>query len=156
MLPSISISAALTDVGESPSEALFKNPVWSLLGQITAPLFEGGKLRANLKSAELDTLNSWWAYQDTLLTAVKEVQDALGQERSLQAQYQAITVSLAAAKRSTDNYESKYRQGLADILDLLDVYQTSFDLKAQLAELKFNQLSNRLDLGMALGLGVSS
>ncbi|MCP4275741.1 MAG: TolC family protein, partial [Gammaproteobacteria bacterium] len=42
LLPSISLSAALSDTGTSPSQALFTNPVWQLLGQLTAPLFQGG------------------------------------------------------------------------------------------------------------------
>ena len=62
----------------------------------------------------------------------------------------------ANAERSSENYTSKYRQGLADVLDLLTVYQQTYNLKAQLLQLHFNQLSNRIDLGLALGLGVSA
>ncbi|TPV52884.1 TolC family protein [Aestuariibacter sp. GS-14] len=156
LLPSISLTAALSDTGTSPSQALFTNPVWSLLGQLTAPLFQGGELRANIDIQELAVENSWWGYQSTLLTAVKEVQDGIGQEKSLARQYQAKTDALANAKRSSDTYTQQYRQGLVDILDLLSVYQQTYDLQAQLLQLQFNQLSNRISLGLALGLGVSA
>ena len=156
LLPSISLSAALSDTGTSPSQALFTNPVWQLLGQLTAPLFQGGELRANIDIQELAVENSWWGYQSTLLTAVKEVQDGIGQEKSLASQYQATSVALANAKRSSDTYTKQYRQGLVDILDLLSVYQQTYDLQAQLLQLQFNQLSNRISLGLALGLGVSA
>ena len=156
LLPSISLSAALSDTGTSPSQALFTNPVWQLLGQLTAPLFQGGELRANIDIQELAVENSWWGYQSTLLTAVKEVQDGIGQEKSLASQYQATSVALANAKRSSDTYTKQYRQGLVDILDLLSVYQQTYDLQAQLLQLQFNQLSNRIRLGLALGLGVSA
>ncbi|MCP4287560.1 MAG: TolC family protein, partial [Gammaproteobacteria bacterium] len=53
-------------------------------------------------------------------------------------------------------YTKQYRQGLVDILDLLSVYQQTYDLQAQLLQLQFNQLSNRISLGLALGLGVSA
>ena len=99
-------------------------------------------------------LNSWWGYQSTLLTAVQEVEDALSQEQSLTLQSVAINEALVNAERSSENYTSKYRQGLADVLDLLTVYQQTYNLKAQLLQLHFNQLSNRIDLGLALGLGV--
>ncbi|MDO6804998.1 TolC family protein, partial [Wenyingzhuangia sp. 1_MG-2023] len=46
MLPSLSISAALSDTATSPSSSLLTDPVWSLLGQLTAPLFRGGELKA--------------------------------------------------------------------------------------------------------------
>ncbi|MFS1702087.1 TolC family protein [Alteromonas sp. AMM-1] len=156
LLPSISLTAALSDTGTSPSQALFTNPVWSLLGQLTAPLFQGGELRANIDIQELAVENSWWGYQSTLLTAVKEVQDGIGQEKSLARQYQAKTDALANAKRSSDTYTQQYRQGLVDILDLLSVYQQTYDLQAQRLQLQFNQLSNRISLGLALGLGVSA
>ncbi len=42
LLPSLSISGALTDSGSTPAISLFKDPVWSLLGSVTAPLFQGG------------------------------------------------------------------------------------------------------------------
>ncbi len=43
LLPSISLSASLSDNDSTPSQALFTNPLWSLLGQMTAPLFQGGR-----------------------------------------------------------------------------------------------------------------
>lgn len=156
LLPSVNLSAALSDTATTPAQALLTNPVWSLLGQITAPLFQGGALRASIDTSELAVLNSWWAYQSTLLTAVQEVEDALSQEQSLTLQSVAIKEALANAERSSENYTSKYRQGLADVLDLLTVYQQTYNLKAQLLQLYFNQLSNRIDLGLALGLGVSA
>ena len=85
---------------------------------------------------------------------MQEVEDALSQEQSLTLQSVAIKEALANAERSSENYTSKYRQGLADVLDLLTVYQQTYNLKAQLLQLHFNQLSNRIDLGLALGLGV--
>jgi len=135
---------------------LFKDPVWSLLSSVTAPLFQGGELRANIKLAELDTLNSWWGYQQTLLTAVQEVQSALDLETTYQRQQQHTRQAYQNARRSLDNYTSQYRQGLSDILDYLSVTQTTYSLEAQLVQLQRNQLSNRIDLGLALGLGVSS
>ena len=155
LLPSLSISGSLSDSGGTPALALFKDPVWSLLSSVTAPLFQGGELRANIKLAELDTLNSWWGYQQTLLTAVQEVQSALDLETTYQRQQQHTRQAYQNARRSLDNYTSQYRQGLSDILDYLSVTQTTYSLEAQLVQLQRNQLSNRIDLGLALGLGVS-
>ncbi|MEF1281871.1 TolC family protein, partial [Vibrio fortis] len=123
MLPSFSLSASLKDMAETPSEALFANPLWSALGQVSAPLFQGGRLKTNAEIAELTTEQSYWAYQETLLTAVNEVENAIGQEGSLAEQQQHLQASLSSAKRSVVSYEEKYRQGLVDIFDLLTVQQ---------------------------------
>lgn len=156
LLPSINLQASLDTLASSPSQALFGSAAWSLLGQITAPLFQGGQLRAQAEIAELTAEQSYWAFQDTLLTAVREVEDALGLERSIALQQEHITQAYDSAKRSANNYEQRYRQGLVDIVDLINVQQQSFDLQAQLLQLTYSQLSNRIDLGLALGLGVSA
>ncbi|WP_250132524.1 TolC family protein, partial [Vibrio crassostreae] len=156
MLPSISLSASLTDMADSPSEALLTGPLWSALGQVSAPLFQGGKLKAQAEIADLTTETSYWAYQETLLNAVNEVENAMGQESSLTLQQQHLTNALVSAQRSFTSYEEKYRQGLVDIFDLLTVQQQTYDLEAQLTQTIYNRLVNRIDLGLALGLGVSS
>ena len=154
MLPSISLEAALSDTGTSPGDALLKNPVWSLLGQLTAPLFRGGELQANADAAELATAQSYQAYRETLLTAVQEVEDAIGQESSLGKQQQQIESALQSARRNYQQYQQKYRNGLVSVLDLLEVQQEAFDLELQLNDLTYERLSNRITLGLALGLGI--
>ena len=155
LLPSISLSASLSDNASTPSQALFTNPLWSLLGQMTAPLFQGGALRAQIEDAKLTSANAWWQYRETLLTAVQETQNALDSETALSARISHTNVAIANAERSVSTIEGQYRQGLADILDLLSVYETRFNLQAQAVELHAQKLQNRIDLGLALGLGVS-
>lgn len=154
LLPEISLSAALADVAASPTNALFVSPLWSLLGQLTAPIFQGGQLRAEVDIAELEAAYSYQQYRETLLTAVKEVEQAISVEKSLIQQQQHIQAALKSARSSLTNYQQKYRSGLSDILDLLTVQQQSYDLEAQLDNLLYQQLSNRISLGLAIGLGV--
>ncbi|MGI2173810.1 TolC family protein [Shewanella ulleungensis] len=156
MLPSISLSASLTDMAESPSDALLTGPLWSVLGQLSAPLFQGGKLKSQAELARLTTEQHYWVYQDTLLNAVNEVENTVGQEYSLAKQQQYLTEAQMSAQRSFVSYEEKYRQGLVDIFDLLTVQQQTYDIEAQLATTIYNRLVNRIDLGLALGLGVSA
>ena len=154
MLPSLSLEAALTDAASSLSQSLLKDPLWSLLGQLSAPLFRGGELKAAADEAELSAAQSYQAYRETLLTAVQEVEDAIGQERSLQQQQLHTRQALDSARRTFDQYQTKYRQGLVSILDLLDVQQDLYDLEEQLDDLNYQRLNNRITLGLALGLGI--
>lgn len=154
MLPSLRLEAALTDAATSLSDALWQDPVWSLLGQLTAPLFQGGELKAAADAAELATAQRYQAYRETLLTAVQEVENAIGQEKSLAQQQQHTRQALDSARRTHTQYQQKYRQGLVSLLDLLQVQQQVFDLEAQLDDLTYQRLANRIDLGLALGLGI--
>ncbi|MDB1125181.1 TolC family protein [Vibrio algarum] len=156
LLPSISLSVALSDTASSPTSALLTSPLWSLLGQLSAPIFDGGYLQSQVDIAEMTTEKAYWVYQETLLNAVNEVENALGQEKSLAEQQRHLELALESAKRSFANYQEKYREGLVDISDLISVQTNGFDVKANLTQVIYNRLVNRIDLGLALGLGVSS
>ncbi|MBJ7537416.1 efflux transporter outer membrane subunit [Marinomonas transparens] len=154
MLPSISLSAALSDAAESPRMALFTAPVWSLVAQLTQPLYKGGQLKAAKEIAKLKTAQAYQSYRNTLLTAVNEVENAIGQEKVLQQRVSHIRDALASSRSNLTQYEKKYRSGLVALSDLISAQTTTFDLEAQLDRLIFDHLSNRITLGLALGLGV--
>lgn len=155
LLPSLSLSAALQDVAETPRAALLTDPIWSLLAQLTAPLYQGGQLRAAAEVAELETAYAYQTYRDTLLTAVTEVSNALGNERSLARQLDHSESALTSARNNLDQYQRSYRAGLVNILDLLSVQQQTFDLEDQVNTLRYQRLANRITLGLALGLGIN-
>lgn len=68
MLPSISLSATLSETAENPIKALFGSPVWTLLGQLTQPLYNGGQLKAAAEIAKLETAQAYQDYRNTLFT----------------------------------------------------------------------------------------
>ncbi|MEL4482982.1 TolC family protein [Shewanella algae] len=155
LLPRIDIQAALEDISNSPSEALLTDPVWSLLGQLTAPLFKGGKLKAAVEIANLESAIQFQKYRETLLTAVEEVRNTLAAEQALAERQSYIQQALEKQHLTLTRYQEKYRAGNATILELLDVQKQTYDLEAQLDTLTFNRLDNRITLSLALGLGVT-
>ena len=83
------------------------------------------------------------------------MQNALDNEKAFTQRQYYTDIAYRNALNSAETFSGQYRQGLVDILDLLSVYDTTFNLQAQRVELQYSQLSNRIDLGLALGLGVS-
>ncbi|GAB3484891.1 TolC family protein [Marinomonas epiphytica] len=156
MLPSVSLSASLSETAQSPSQALFGSPLWSLLASLTQPLYQGGQLKAAKEIAQLETAQSFQAYRDTLLTAVNEVENALGQEAVLAVQEAHTREALQSSRKNLQQYENKYRAGLVEISDLISAQTSTFDLEADLDDIIYQQLSNRITLGLALGLGVKT
>jgi len=154
LLPSISLSAALKDSDNSPGSFLLSDPVWSLLGQLTAPLYKGGSLKAAAEITDLQRAQTYESYRESLLTAVQEVEDRLGLETELTRRITHIQAALASARNSFESYRNSYRTGLVDIIELLTVQKQTYDLEAQLDNLLYERLANRIDLGLALGLGV--
>jgi outer membrane protein TolC len=154
LLPSFSLQAALTDSANTIRDALFVSPVWSLLGQLTAPLYQGGELRAEAEIAELQTAYSYQSYRNTLLTAVNEVESAIDRERSLSRQLNHLNTALNSAFNNLEQYQKSYRTGLVDMLDLLTIQQQTYDIESQVNSTTYELLSNRVSLGLALGLEI--
>ena len=154
-LPSFSLSAALSDSGTSFSDALFVSPIWSLVAQLSAPIYEGGKRKAQSEIANIAVAQRYQEYRDTLLTAVNEINNSVGQEKVLSARIVHTTSAIATAESDLRLTEQQYRSGLSSLTDLINAQQTLFDLQAQLDTLHYQQLSNRIDLGLALGLGIA-
>ncbi|WP_266277622.1 TolC family protein [Methylophaga sp. OBS3] len=156
LLPRLDFQAILQDAASSPREALFGAPAWSLLGQLTAPLYEGGQRKATAEINALQTAINYQAYRDQLLTAVTEIEQALSFEQALQSQQQSVEKALASAENNLLQYRESYQNGLRTILDLLTVQQQNFDLQAQRDDLIYQRLLNRINLGLALGMEINA
>ncbi|WP_281561446.1 TolC family protein [Thalassomonas sp. RHCl1] len=154
LLPSLSLSASLSSNNSNLHDALFGSNAWQLLGQLTAPVFNAGKLKSEVEIARLSAEKSYWAFQDTLLSAVNEVDNAIAQEQAISKRLTLTESALQSAKRSEVTYTERYRQGTVSLLDLLQVQQQTFSLQAQVTQLTYQKLNNRITLGLALGLGV--
>lgn len=154
LLPSLTLSGSLNGSSANLHDALFGSNAWQLLGQITAPIFNAGKLESEAEIAKLSAEQKYWAFQESLLTAVNEVENALAQEIALDSRISLTQAALESAQRSEATYTSRYRQGTSSLIDLLQVQQETFSLEAQVTQLTYQRLNNRISLGLALGLGV--
>lgn len=156
LLPGFKVNLDFTQSNISSSVLLSTDPGWLLLGQLIQPLFQGGRLRAELKAAEKRAGQAYWEYRETLLAALIEVEESLNQEFSLEQQYDSLSRAYQHAQTSQKQFEQRYRQGLANIQDLLSVQQTTFDVQSRLLTVALIRASNRIDLGLALGLPIKN
>lgn len=153
LLPSFSLSGSLSNSNTSLHDALFGSGAWQLLGQLSAPLFNAGKLRSEVEIAKLNAEINYWAFQEKLVSAINEVDNAVAQEKSLAGRLQFTEQALQSLKRSEVTYTQRYSQGTVSLIDLLQIQQQVFALQVQVNQLTFQQLNNRITLGLALGLG---
>ncbi|WP_426415717.1 efflux transporter outer membrane subunit [Aestuariirhabdus sp. LZHN29] len=124
---------------------------WSLLGGLTAPLFDAGRLqaaeleaRARVREAEAD-------YATTVQQAFSEVEQTLNDESLLLEQQRALknaaSDSINAEKLAFDNY----RSGLVEYITVLESQRRSFDAQSAEIEVRNRLLQNRINLYLALG-----
>ncbi len=127
--------------------------VWTMAGQITQPLFEGGRLRAGIRLARARYDESLNQYASAALTAFQEVETALAAERFLAEQQEQLSRAAEEAERSEKLAQGQYERGLVDVLTLLDSRQRAFEANRALIATRAQRLRNRADLHLALGGG---
>lgn len=127
--------------------------IWTLVGNITQPLFQGGRLRAGIDLAKANADRAFIAYAQAALRAYAEVESGLAAEGLLAEQEKALT---AASRESSDARtlaEQRYAKGLTDLLTLLTAQRSSFDADSRLLTVQRQRLDTRINLHLALGGG---
>ena len=152
--PTISLTAMLGTASAQLS-GLFGggSMAWSFSPQITAPIFAGGSLRGQLALAEIRKDISIAEYERTIQQAFREVSDALAGTATYTEQIAAQEAVVAAAQRSRDLSELRYKNGVDSFLQLQDAERTLFGAQQQLVQIRLEELQNRVALYKALGGG---
>ena len=123
----------------------------SLIANLTAPLFQGGALRAEVDAAAARYRQQVAAYEGTLLTAFREVQAALVAYQQQQQRYERVQSQRAAAVATAQNQRDRYERGLGDALALLDAEQNLVQVRQRLATAAQALIEARLAVHRALG-----
>jgi multidrug efflux system outer membrane protein len=152
--PQISLSGALG--GQSTRLAsLFSGPngAWSFVPQVTQPIFSGGRLKANVRSAEAERDRTRIAYQRSIQTAFSEVSDALiAHQRTHESRLEQETLVTALRDRKDLAY-LRYRGGVDTQLNALDADRDLFQAELTLAQIRYAELLSVVQLYKALGGG---
>ncbi|HJV61746.1 MAG TPA: efflux transporter outer membrane subunit [Albitalea sp.] len=117
------------------------------------PIFEGGRLRANLsaKNAEVDAAIE--AYNGALLRALREVADEVSTLQSLERQQRAQDEASKSAEAAYELATQRYRAGLGNYLVVLTAETNVLAQRRAGADLKARHLSAEAALARALGGG---
>jgi NodT family efflux transporter outer membrane factor (OMF) lipoprotein len=151
-LPSVSISASL---GQLFVNALNYDPVtiWSLGGSILAPIFEGGRLRANVDVATAQRDEAAYAYRGAVLSAFRDVENALTDVRRYGEQIVIVRRRREILLRSLALATDRYRGGYASYLDQLDAQRSLYSTELEAIGIRQSQLQAIVQLNAAFGGG---
>ncbi len=153
--PRISLT---TNVGYASTQmaGLFggENRVWSFSPQITIPIFQGGRLKSELKIAEIRKQSSIVQYEQAIHTAFREVADGLAGRATYDRQIQAQRRVVTSLEHRTKLSELRYKAGIDGRLELLDSQRQLYSAKQGLLELRRSELGNMIALYKAIGGGV--
>ena len=141
---------------ESPALTnLFTGPagLWSLAASVTQPIFEGGRLKSNVRLAEAQHEQMLLTYQQTIQGAFRDVSNGLiayRKNREFRIQEERLLESAQDAARLS---EVRFKAGTTDYLEVLTNETNSFSAELGVAQAQANELIALVQLYQALGGG---
>jgi multidrug efflux system outer membrane protein len=152
LYPSISLAGVLgysfTTQGRSP-QALS----WSIGPSLAWNVFDHGRLKNTVLVQDARFQQLYELYQDTVLQAAREVDDAAIGFAKTGEQIALLADAVAAAQRSLDISSVQYREGLTDFERVLDSQRVLFSQQDQLVSARGNLAQSLISLYKAMGGG---
>jgi len=149
-LPALSLTARAR-YGEGDLDILFDNWLVSLAANLTAPIIDGGSRRAEVERTRALADEQLAAYRDTVLTAIREVEDALLRETKQREHIDRLRQVAETARMALDQAAVRYRNGLNDYLPVLTQLLSVQNLDRTLITQQADLLTARVSLYRALG-----
>jgi multidrug efflux system outer membrane protein len=143
---------------ESLSAASFldwENRVLSLGAGLAAPLIDGGTNRSNYAASRSRYEESLATYRQTLLVALREVEDALVDLKGLARSRAALEAAVTSAAETRSLSFQRYEKGLSSYLEVVDAERSVLQSRLALAEVDAQQRVSLTALARALGGGWS-
>jgi multidrug efflux system outer membrane protein len=152
--PSISLTGSVGSASSALS-GLFGGGslIWRFVPQLNLPIFQGGRLRANLGVAEADRDIALAQYEKAIQAGFRDVADALALSSTLARQRQAQEALVEAATRADTLAEARYRAGRDSQLARLDAQRGLYQARQGLIAVRAAEQANRVALYRALGGG---
>lgn len=151
-------SISLTGSGGSASTQLsdlFKggNGAWSFVPQIQLPIVNSGRIRSNLKVAEVDRDINLAQYEKAIQTAFREVADALAVHETLSEQLDAQQSLVEATEVSYRLSRARFDRGVDSYLSVLDSQRSHYAAQQTQIGVRLTALANQVTLYKVLGGG---
>lgn len=152
--PNLNLSAS-GGVESLLGDAMFGNAsrFFSIGPTLSLPLFDGGRLRADLDARDADYDLAVAQYNKNLVQALGQVSDTINQLRSIDQQISSQAVAAKIAQNSYDTVADRYGSGVGNYLDVLSIEQQLLAAQRQLANLNAEQINLSILLMEALGGG---
>jgi outer membrane protein TolC len=127
----------------------------SLLGSIAAPIFDAGRISANIGIQDAKLEQARLNYRMTVLNALEEVENALANVANTSERRMRLEQATNSARNTLQIAQQRYSSGLTDFLSVLDSQRTLLKLEDELASSAGALATAQIQLYKALGGGWS-
>ncbi len=141
-------SESLGDIGKGGSRAFSAGPL-----ALSLPLFDGGRNQSNLTAAKARYEEAVANHEGRLLTALREVEDALSDVQQRTRQGKVQSASREAASRAYDVARARYERGISTYLDVTDAQRSALAADRAAVQIDTQRLLATVSVARALGGG---
>lgn len=154
-LPNLSLSANIGLLASEKTSDLFSlaSRYAAMTPAISLPVFDSGRLRANLSATDAQYDLAVTQYNKTLVDAFSEVATEMSQLRALETQAEAQSRAVAAAKEAWELASQRYKNGIGSYVEVLTVQQSLHAAQNRQASIESERVTASLDLVRSLGGG---
>lgn len=151
--PAIRLNGSIGGQGGDPGAALDLGSNWalSLASSIVAPIFDAGRISAQVKAARASYDASAAAYARAVLNAYREANVAIEDYEEQRQRYGLIRSQLADAEATLDLQARRYRSGVGSYVAYLDALRATYQLQSGLSAAARDVALARLGVHRALG-----
>ena len=151
-MPELQLSGS---IGSVTSSILHNNPidVFSIGASVLAPIFDGGRLKAQQHTTAARRDEAAFAYRKAALGAFADVENALSATQHLQQQLDSLQAQKSALQKSLSIASQRYKAGYSPFLDQLDAQRGLLSVQLALSQTRADQLNAYVTLFQALGGG---
>jgi len=152
LYPDLTLTASGGIVSDDLSHLLDSSGlIYSALVNLMAPIFHGGQLRAQVEASRARAEAAAAQYAGDVLNALREVEDALTADATLQDQLHAARQRVEAATNAEELARWRYNEGTGILLDLLEADRAKQVSQLALTITQASLWDNRVGLYLALG-----
>ena len=124
---------------------------WSLAAGLSQPLWDGRRLAQEVERSRAGYRAQEAALRASVLTAFREVEDALAANHHVEVRIALLEDQVEAAAATLEVARESYLQGLSDYLTVLTAQSAYFNAESQLLASRRQLISERVSLARALG-----
>jgi outer membrane protein, multidrug efflux system len=155
--PSLNLSGLL-DMNSNSGTKLFdpQSAAANIAGNITSPIFNAGRIKANIEASRAAEEQAVINYRKTVLTALSDTENALIACRRSGERLATLEKATQLARESDEVARQRYQAGEIDFLDVLDSQRTLLGLEDNLLSTRTDRTNAYIRLYQALGGGWSA
>lgn len=151
--PSIGLTGLLGYASQDLAITNASGIVWNAGVNLFSPLFNFGKNKRRVEIERHKTQQAIYDYEKTVITAFKEVENALISTSTYKEEFDAKKEQVDAALNARKLAELRYDKGVSNYLEVIEYQRSAFDSELQMSEAKQNHLNAYVELYKALGGG---